>query len=91
MLLIPFVENAFKHGVSYAKESKINIELLLNKKELIFKVINTINETPKKMDEFSGVGINNVVARLKLLYPGNHNLSIEDKDGIYHVSLVIKY
>ncbi|MBL4710387.1 MAG: histidine kinase [Flavobacteriales bacterium] len=90
MLLIPFVENAFKHGVSYAQESKISIELRLNGKELVFKVINTINETPKKMDDFSGVGIANVAARLELLYPKNHVLAIESKNGIHTVSLLVK-
>lgn len=90
MLLIPFVENAFKHGVSYAQESKINIELQMNGNEFHFKVANTINETTKRMDEFSGVGIANVVDRLELLYPKNHVLTIENKNGLYSVSLLIK-
>ncbi len=90
MLLIPFVENAFKHGVSYAKKSKISIELSFNENELAFRVTNTINEKPKKLDEFSGVGIANVEARLKLLYPRNYKLVINRADGLYDVSLVIK-
>lgn len=90
MLLIPFVENAFKHGISYTQESKINIELRLQKDELSFKVKNTINKTPKKIDEFSGVGIKNVVARLKLLYPKNHLLAIESKNDIHAISLLVK-
>jgi len=90
MLLIPFVENAFKHGVSYAKESKIIIELQLKENEFNFRVVNTINKTTKRMNEFSGVGITNVVARLKLLYPKNHVLAIENKNGLYSVSLLIK-
>jgi len=89
MLLIPFVENAFKHGVSYTQPSKIDIELRLNKEEITFKVINTINDKPKKMDEFSGVGIKNVVDRLKLLYPGHHKLEIDRKNGLHQVFLLI--
>ena len=90
MLLIPFVENAFKHGVSYTQPSKIDIELRLNKEEITFKVINTINDKLKKMDEFSGVGIKNVVDRLKLLYPSHHKLEIDRKNGLHQVFLLIK-
>ena len=90
MLLIPFVENAFKHGVSYTKESKISVALSVKGGELTFTVINTINETPKKMDKFSGVGIKNVVDRLKLLYPGHHKLEIDRKNGLHQVFLLIK-
>jgi len=90
MLLIPFIENAFKYGVSYVQESKINFDLQLTKNDLSFKATNTINETPNVMDQFSGLGIANVVARLELLYPKNHVLKIESKNGIYSVSLLIK-
>ncbi|MGK0379369.1 MAG: hypothetical protein ACJA1Z_003197 [Patiriisocius sp.] len=91
MLLIPFVENAFKYGVSYVHESKISFELLLTENDFTFQVINVINEKPNVIDDqFSGVGIANVVARLELLYPKNHVFKIESKNGIYSVFLSIK-
>lgn len=90
MLLIPFVENAFKHGVSYTNDSSIHIKLNVKEKELNFYVRNTINEIPKKTNEYSGVGINNVVSRLKLLYPNNHKLQVERINGFYSVFLTIR-
>jgi hypothetical protein len=91
MLLIPFVENAFKYGISYVHESKISFELQLTENDLTFQVINIINEKPIVTDDqFSGVGIANVVARLELLYPKNHVLKIESKNGIHSVFLSIK-
>ena len=92
MLLIPFVENAFKHGVSYLEESIINIILTVNHKELNFKVDNLI---AMKRDEVlhteSGIGLKNVKRRLELLYPEKHSLQIDDNGSIYSIELQIKF
>lgn len=90
MLLIPFVENAFKHGISYIRKSEIYIKLRLKEGTLYFTVLNTINEKNRREDDFSGVGIVNVKSRLALLYPSLHNLTIENKDENYVVSLMIE-
>ena len=92
MLLIPFVENAFKHGVSYLDESIISIALTVIKDELIFKVDNTI---AVKRDEVlpseSGIGLKNVQRRLELLYPERHSLTVNENGMIYSIDLHITF
>jgi len=90
LLLIPFVENAFKHGVTYNDKSRIGIELSVEGRELIFIVENS---KPSARDavkpEESGIGLRNVSRRLELLYPGRHQLDIRDSETLYHVLLKI--
>jgi LytS/YehU family sensor histidine kinase len=92
MLLIPFVENAFKHGVGFIENPTIEIELKDSAKELIFHVANkkgaTLNE---KKDESSGIGLANVNRRLELLYPSNHELVIKETDSEFEITLTIKH
>jgi len=88
MLLIPFIENAFKHGINYSKTSDINIEITLSGNELLLRVENTINNNTKQ-PEASGIGLSNVKRRLSLLYPDLHMLDIEEINGIYRVILKI--
>jgi two-component system LytT family sensor kinase len=90
MLLIPFVENAFKYGISYAGASEIVIRLEVQKSTLSFSVENTINEKQVAQSEnenASGFGIANVQDRLKMLYPGKHELQINKKNGRHNVQL----
>jgi LytS/YehU family sensor histidine kinase len=92
MLLIPFVENAFKHGVGFIENPTIDIELNDSAKELTFHVANkkgaTLNE---KKDESSGIGLANVNRRLELLYPSNHELVIKETDSEFEITLTIKH
>ena len=92
MLLIPFVENAFKHGVGFIENPTIEIELKDNAKELYFKVANkkgaSINEIK---DESSGIGLANVKRRLELLYPTNHRLEVLDSGSDFIISLTIQH
>jgi LytS/YehU family sensor histidine kinase len=92
MLLIPFVENAFKHGVGFIENPTIEIELKDSAKELTFHVANkkgaTLNE---KKDESSGIGLANVNRRLELLYPSNHELVIKETDSEFEITLTIKH
>ena len=82
MLLIPFVENAFKHGVGMVMEPKIDIVLNYEGTYLTFDVINKIGpETFEDKDGSSGIGLKNVARRLELLYPNNHTLNINN-DGL---------
>ncbi|UOE49231.1 sensor histidine kinase [Mucilaginibacter sp. SMC90] len=88
MLFIPFVENAFKHGVSIGQTSVIDIGIALADQRLNFSCVNTKYSTIKKMeDEKSGIGLENVKRRLDLLYPNKHKLQISEDGGKYIVKL----
>jgi sensor histidine kinase YesM len=90
MLLIPFVENAFKHGVSYLEESKIDISLKIERAALIFKVENfKIRKNADAVQMESGIGLRNVLRRLDLLYPGKHVITINEDGTKYIVDLKI--
>ena len=92
MLLIPFVENAFKHGVGFIENPTIEIELRDTAKELSFHVANkkgaVLNE---KKDESSGIGLANVKRRLELLYPTNHELTVKESDSNFEITLTIQH
>jgi sensor histidine kinase YesM len=89
MLLIPFVENAFKHGALY-KGSTI-IKLHVKEGQLQFSVSNPYDEMSNEIkDETSGIGLVNVQRRLNLLYNKRHCLLIAKKDGQFLVSLELK-
>jgi two-component system LytT family sensor kinase len=90
MLLIPFVENAFKHGVGMILNPTIDINLRTENGRLIFEVKNKVNRQFKEVkDSASGIGLNNVKRRLELLYPDNHQLTIKNEDDVYVIKLVI--
>jgi LytS/YehU family sensor histidine kinase len=90
MLLIPFVENAFKHGVSYLDESNINIVLKVANGNLHFRVENNrIKKNDDPIQQESGIGLKNVLRRLELLYPGKHIINIEESLTKYIVNLEI--
>ena len=90
MLFIPFVENAFKHGVVIGQSSNIDILLSENNNELIFTCTNADHSHVQKMNgDSSGVGLDNVKRRLQLLYPGKHQLQITKADDQYKVELKI--
>lgn len=92
MLLIPFVENAFKHGVGMVEKPTISIQLVDNNQQLQFTVINKISNQPaERKDESSGIGLTNVRRRLELLYPDHHVLKISDKNNTYIVNLLITH
>jgi two-component system, LytTR family, sensor kinase len=90
MLLIPFVENAFKHGVGMIQHPTIEINLQTENKRLVFEVKNKVNRQSKEVkDSASGIGLNNVKRRLELLYPENHQLRIKDEGELYVIHLEI--
>ncbi|HEY4322439.1 MAG TPA: sensor histidine kinase [Mucilaginibacter sp.] len=90
MLFIPFVENAFKHGVSIGQSSQIDISISLSNKQLTFNCQNKCYSSIKKMtEEQSGIGLDNVKRRLDLVYPGKHKLLIDNEDGKFNVKLEI--
>lgn len=87
-LLITFIENAFKHGVSYARPGKINIQIRIVEKTLTLRVENPFSET----DNFTnkGLGIKNTERRLELLYPGKYLLQTEKNGNQYLVNLKLE-
>lgn len=92
MLLIPFVENAFKHGISFRKTSHINVSLELKDNTLYFDVYNSRHEKPEQDPEKykSGIGLVNVKQRLELLYKNKHELVIRETGKEYFVHLTLK-
>lgn len=89
MLLIPFVENAFKHG-DKNHEPGISIQLILNEQGMVFTVENYIKDTPlSQQEESGGFGLENIKRRLGLLYPDKHELKIISGENKYKVELII--
>ena len=89
LLLLPFVENAFKYGISNKDASPIDIVLTRTDTTLIFTVLNRKFEGGE--NDSTGIGINNVKRRLELLYYNKHQLQIEDKQDIYFIKLTIQF
>ena len=91
MLLIPFVENAFKHGVGMMEHPQIDIDLLEHENILIFSVRNRYNPaSTETKDKTAGIGLANVTRRLNLLYGNGHELKILKENNWFEVSLTIK-
>lgn len=89
MLLIPFVENAFKHGIGLIERPAIIVRMQVNGSILSFTVSNKFSETREEKDKSSGIGLGNVKRRLELLYGPRHTLSISSKENWFTVSLTI--
>jgi len=89
MLLIPFIENAFKHGTGIQKDPYIRINLETRNEKLNFNIENNYTKENISKDKNSGIGLANVRNRLKLLYPGKYELRIDDQHGLFSVHLNI--
>ncbi|WP_316769491.1 sensor histidine kinase [Pedobacter frigiditerrae] len=87
LILISFVENAFKHGVANEPEDPIKINIIANQKILHFSVSNKKSKTNK--DAMGGVGLNNVERRLQLLYPDRYKLNIVNSATHYTTELML--
>ncbi|MDQ7947437.1 MAG: histidine kinase [Pedobacter sp.] len=87
LILISFVENAFKHGVANDPENPIRINIISNQKILHFSVSNKKSKTNK--DAMGGVGLNNVERRLQLLYPERYKLNIVNSPTHYTTELML--
>jgi two-component system LytT family sensor kinase len=92
MLLIPFVENAFKHGTGLITDAQIDIHLKVENGQLEFSVSNKYNDTAvEPKDKTSGIGLTNVKRRLNLLYHKSHSLTISKKNGWFSVLLQLNF
>jgi signal transduction histidine kinase len=91
MLLISFVENAFKHGISSVRPSEIEVRLALEENRLHFYVENPIHQVAYAGDSApGGIGLQNVKKRLDLLYTGAYLLEVDSSGGRYRVDLMIE-
>lgn len=91
LLLLPLIENCFKHGTSHMLEQPwINLQVSIREQQLTMKLINgKVNVTPEDKNH-SGIGIQNVQQRLSLLYAGKHELTITNEEEVFIVKLKVK-
>ena len=87
LMLITFIENAFKHGISYQRDSFIHVKATVKGSSLYFECHNSKADKPN--EERGGVGLTNVKQRLNLIYGENYTLNIQDEPDTYNVELVI--
>ena len=90
MLMLTFVENAFKYGASTSKDCLIKIHLTVNQGVLEFETINSIMKHSDGFRKDVPVGIENCRSRLSTLFPGKHKLLTVEENGIFKVSLSIQ-
>jgi hypothetical protein len=89
LLLIPFLENAFKHGTSEDLEKPwMSMDIEVRNGTLWAKIVNSKTDSPKPAT--SGIGIENVKKRLNLLYPETHELNMQDEGDFYSAALSLK-
>lgn len=89
LLLVIFVENAFKHGISYRTKSFVEISLQPHADRLLFSCRNSHPEIKHDENMKGGVGLSNVRRRLDLLFPDDYTLDIKETDDTYTVKLEI--
>ena len=87
LILVTFIENAFKHGVSYKQESFIEVKVIVENDTMHFSCHNSKADHPN--EEKGGVGLANVRKRLDLIYGERYRLRIKDKSDAYHVELYL--
>ena len=90
MILVPFIENAFKYGTSSHENTVIRVDLAINEGSLSFKVFNRIFTGREKTETF-GIGIQNTRKRLDLIYPGRYTLDLENNGSVFIVNLEISF
>lgn len=92
LMFVPFIENAFKHGISYREKSFIDIGMTSEAGTIGFICSNSIVKASHEVEpEHSGIGLENVTKRLNLLFPGRHELKINKTDTRFEVFLSINF
>jgi hypothetical protein len=89
LVLIPFIENAYKHGINPEEESAIEVLIDIHPKAVQLYVSNKKVAVQQRLEEKSGLGIENTKSRLNLLYPGKYELNITDDGNKFTVLLNI--
>ncbi|MHA7058925.1 sensor histidine kinase [Aquimarina sp. M1] len=90
MLLIPFVENSFKHGQIVGQKLSINIHLQCKENQLFFMIKNSIQNTNPKVESTHGIGLSNIKKRLSLVYKNNYDLTIGTQKNWHIVELTLR-
>jgi len=92
MLLLPLIENSFKHGIKgNLEDTFINIELIQKNEMLSFKIENNCTkDNVTSSNETSGVGLENIKKNLEIVYPNNHTFITDNTNNIFTVQLTIK-
>jgi LytS/YehU family sensor histidine kinase len=91
LLLLPFVENCFKHGTSTMLQNPwINLTIELNDTTLVMKLMNGKATPAEELKRSPGIGIQNVRQRLELLYRGKHNMQITEDEEVFVVDLQVE-
>lgn len=92
LIFIPFIENAFKHGISYREKSFIDISMTAAKESVTFRCANSLVKANEDNESGrSGIGLENVTKRLNLLFPGKHEIKINKSDNEFEILLRIKF
>ena len=92
LIFIPFIENAFKHGISNREKSFIDISMTTGNDSITFRCENSLMKLPEESEPGqSGIGLENVTKRLDLLFPGKHELKINKTDKEFEVLLHINF
>ncbi len=89
LILMTFIENVFKYGISNHEDAVLAIHLEANPENIHFYSQNTLFVVPRKAER-TGIGINNTEKRLTHLYPGKHRLSITRENGLFMVDLLLQ-
>ena len=88
LLLISFIENAFKYGTDFKGNTMVDIDIYVNENKFKFNCINLIGSS-KKDDNNSGIGLKNTKDRLELLYPNKYKLSVYKEDNKFNLHLTL--
>lgn len=88
LLFIPFIENAFKHGISYRDKSFIHVTMQVSHNTIAFECSNSLAMgVEKSLEEKHGIGLENVKKRLGLLYPERHELNVNKTENSFDIKL----
>ena len=91
LLFVTFVENAFKHGISYQQPSFVDVRVALSNDTLVFHCQNSRHPAPASQQDQQqgGVGLHNIRERLKLIYGDRYSLRINEGSDTYNVDLIL--
>lgn len=91
MMLIPLVENCFKHcDFDTNPAAFVKISLNVDQKRLVFTTCNSKNDSLRQKDQVGGVGLENIRQRLALKYPGRHQMTVDNQEEVFRVELRLK-
>ena len=89
LIFIPFIENAFKHGISYRESSFVSVNLITENDKVIFDCKNSIPKQAREPGKEGGVGIENIKKRLELIYGDTAQLTMNNDGAVFSVHVII--